>query len=198
MPLNYPTHSYHTFHSTLSPLFGRLTHFPSFLFFILSHTLLSTLISSLTGTSTPPPPPLPPSFSNKITGKFLRTHKHCHILSKVKISNLFAGFYTFTWGYFYLSFNNDTHVIYVHWKWYLCVFMYGFCIGGIIWWVGIWFVLMMTTYGLFMVENLGVLSYNMWWFVNLIFPLPLGLFRVSWSSKFLVLEDILILLSWVS
>ena len=95
VPPNYPTHSHHTFHSTLSPFFGRLTHFPSFLFFILSHTLLSTLISSLTGTSTPPPPPLPPSFSNKITGKFLRTHKHCHILSKVKISNLFGGFYTF-------------------------------------------------------------------------------------------------------
>ena len=36
-----------------------------------------------------------------------------------------------------------------------------------------------------MVENLGVLSYNMWWLVNLIFPLPLGLFGVSWSSKFI-------------
>ena len=50
-----------------------------------------------------------------------------------KISHLFGGFFTFTWGYFYLSFNNDIHVIYEHWKWYLCVFMYGFCIGGIIW-----------------------------------------------------------------
>ena len=30
------------------------------------------------------------------------------------------------------------------------------------------------------------------------FPLPLGLFGVSLSSKFLVLEDILILLSCVS
>ena len=28
--------------------------------------------------------------------------------------------------------------------------------------------------------------------------MPLGLFGVNWSSKFLVLEDILILLSWVS
>ena len=46
--------------------------------------------------------------------------------------------------------------------------------------------------------NLGILSYNMWWLVNLIFPLLLGLFGVSWSSKFLVLKDILILLSWVS
>ena len=46
--------------------------------------------------------------------------------------------------------------------------------------------------------NLGVLSYNMWWLVNLIFPLLLGLFGVSWSFKFLVLDDILILLSWVS
>ena len=53
----------------------------------------------------------------------------------------------------------------------------------------------MTTQGLCMVENLGVLSYNMWWLVNSIFPLLLGLFGVSWSSKFLVLEDILILLS---
>ena len=50
-----------------------------------------------------------------------------------KISHLFGRFFTFTWGYFYLSFNNDIHVIYEHWKWYLCVFMYGFCIGGIIW-----------------------------------------------------------------
>ena len=31
--------------------------------------------------------------------------------------------------------------------------------------------------------NLGVLSYNMWWLVNLIFPLPFGLFGISWSSK---------------
>ena len=46
--------------------------------------------------------------------------------------------------------------------------------------------------------NLGVLSYNIWWLTNLIFPLLLGLFGVSWSSKFLVLEDILILFSWVS
>ena len=30
-----------------------------------------------------------------------------------------------------------------------------------------------------MVENLGVLSYNMCWLVNLILPLPLGLFGVS-------------------
>ena len=35
---------------------------------------------------------------------------------EVKIYNLFCGFYTFAWGYFYLSFNNDTHVIYEHWK----------------------------------------------------------------------------------
>ena len=60
------------------------------------------------------------------------------------------------------------------------------------------FMLMMTTQGLCMVENFGVLSYNMWWLVNPIFPLLLGLFGISWSSKFLVLEDILILLSWVS
>ena len=56
---------------------------------------------------------------------------------EVKISKFFGGFYTFAWGYFYVSFNNDIHVIYEHWKWYLCVFMYRFCIGGIIWWVGI-------------------------------------------------------------
>ena len=81
VPPNYPTHSHHTFHSTLSPVFGWLTHFHSFLFFfIFSHTLLSTLISSLTGTSTPPPPLFPPSFSNKITRKLLRTYKHLHIL----------------------------------------------------------------------------------------------------------------------
>ena len=30
-----------------------------------------------------------------------------------------------------------------------------------------------------MVGNIGVLSYNMWWLVNLIFSLPLGLFGVS-------------------
>ena len=80
VPPNYPTHSHHTFHSTLSPLFGRLTHFPSSLFFIFSHTLLSTLISSLTGTSSPLSPPFPPSYSDKIMGKFLRIYKHIHIL----------------------------------------------------------------------------------------------------------------------
>ena len=40
-----------------------------------------------------------------------------------------------------------------------------------------------------MVKNLGVLSYNMWWLVNLIFPLLLGLFGVSWSSKFFYLGE---------
>ena len=53
-------------------------HFFSFSFFSFSHTLLSTLIFS-TGTFTPPPP-FPPSFSDKITGKFLGTYKHLHIL----------------------------------------------------------------------------------------------------------------------
>ena len=32
--------------------------------------------------------------------------------------------------------------------------------------------------------NLGVLSYNMWWLVNLIFPLLLGLFRASGGFAF--------------
>ena len=77
-------------------------------------------------------------FSGKITGKFLWTHKHLHIFFfEVKIYNHFCGFYTFAWGYFYLSFNNNTHVIYEHWKWYLCVFIHEFCICEIICWVGI-------------------------------------------------------------
>ena len=36
------------------------------------------------------------------------------------------GFYAFVCGYFYLSFENETHVIYELWKWYLCVYVYGF------------------------------------------------------------------------
>ena len=122
---SFSTTHFHTIH--FLSLASSFTSLLFFFFFSFSHTLLSTLIFS-TSTSTPPPP-FPPSFSGKITGKFLGTHKHLHILFEVKISNLFCGFYTFAWGYFYLSFNNDIHVIYEHWKWYLCVFMYGFCIG---------------------------------------------------------------------
>ena len=69
-------------------------------------------------------------FSGKIIGKILRTHKYpSHLFFQVKISHLFGGFCTFAWGYFYLNFNNDIHVIYKHWKWYLCV-----CIYGLFWW----------------------------------------------------------------
>ena len=48
VPPNYPTHSHHTFHSTLSPVFGWLTHFHSFLFFFhfLSYTPLYSYILS--------------------------------------------------------------------------------------------------------------------------------------------------------
>ena len=114
-----------------------------FFFFIFGRTLSSLLQTLL---AAPPYHHFHHHFSSKITGKFLRTHKHLHILFfEAKISHLFGGFCTFAWGYFYLSFNNDTHMIYKHRKWYLCVFMYGFCIGGIIWWVSIWFVLMITT-----------------------------------------------------
>ena len=108
------------------------------------NTLLSITLILSTGTSIPHPP-FPPSFFRQDHRKIL---KNLEILShpflKVKISNLFGGFYTFAWGYFYLSFNNNTHVIYEYWKWYLCVYMYEFCIGGVIWWVGLWFVLMVA------------------------------------------------------
>ena len=131
---------HHSFHSSYL-LFGQLTYFISVLsFFIFSHT------PSSSPTVPTPNQYLHHHFSGKITGKLLWTHKHLHLLFfEVKFFNLFGGFYTFTWGYFYLNFNNDKHVIYEHWKWYLYVYMYRFCIGGIIWWVGIWFVLMMTT-----------------------------------------------------
>ena len=49
-----------------------------------------------------------------------------------------VGLYAFARGFLYLSFDNDTHVIYELWKWsYSCVYMYEFCVGGIIWWVGL-------------------------------------------------------------
>ena len=108
------------------------------------NTLLSITLILSTGTSIPHPP-FPPSFFRQDHRKILKNlETPSHPFFKVKISNLFGGFYTFAWGYFYLSFNNNTHVIYEHWKWYLCVYMYEFCIGGIIWWVGLWFVLMVA------------------------------------------------------
>ena len=134
------------FHSSLYS-FGWLTYFTSFLFFIFSqhNTNISLIL----------PHPLPhyPLQINISTIIFpARSPENCcepisnfTSFFEVKVSNLFGGFHTFAWGYFYLSFNIDTHVIYEHWKWYLCIFMYGFCIGGVIWWVGIWFVLIMTT-----------------------------------------------------
>ena len=42
------------------------------------------------------------------------------------------------WGVtFNLSFDNDIYVIYELWKWYLCVYMYGFYLDRFIWRVGL-------------------------------------------------------------
>ena len=108
------------------------------------NTLLSITLILSTSTSIPHPP-FPPSFFRRDHQKILKNlETSSHPFFEVKISNLFGGFYTFAWDYFYLSFNNNTHVIYEYWKWYLCVYMYEFCIGGVIWWVGLWFVLMVA------------------------------------------------------
>ena len=127
VPPTYPTLFHHTFHTILSPLFGWLTHF---LFFFFSFSLIhSSLSLSHPLSLVPPYHHFHHHFSGKITEKSLRTYKHLHIFFEVKVSNLFSGFYTFAWGYFYLRFNNDTHVIYEHWKWYLCVFI---CMGFVL------------------------------------------------------------------
>ena len=87
----------------------------------------------------------------------------------------------------FMSFGSDIYVFIC--MGYVLVELFGEWVYGLCWWwlskVYLWW-------------NLGVLSYNMWYLVNLIFPLLLGLFGVSWSSKLIVLEDIVILLSWVS
>ena len=59
-----------------------------------------------------------------------------YLLFEVKFLIFLVGFFFF---FFNLSFNNDTHVIYELWKWYSCVYIYiyGFCVGEIIWWVGL-------------------------------------------------------------
>ena len=141
-PNTFPHHSF----SFISLYLWPAPHFSFsffFFFFIFHLTLLFTPSNSPANTSIPPFPPL---FCSQCHQKILKNPQApSHPFFEVKISNHFGGFYTFTWGYFYLSFNNDTHVIYEHWKWYLCVYMYEFCMGGIIWWVGLWFVLMMTT-----------------------------------------------------
>ena len=129
-----PTTHHSLFIHLFIPLAGSLPYF-SFLSFS-SFSFAVEHISSLLQTILPAPPyhHFHRHFSDKITKKLLWTHKHLYIFFlRKKISHLFGGFFTFTWGYFYLSFNNDIHVIYEHWKWYLCVFMYGFCIGEIIW-----------------------------------------------------------------
>ena len=110
-----------SFHS-----FGQLTPsllFSFFFFFFIFGRTLSSLLQTLhqhfhTTTIIFPARSLENSWEpiNTFTSFFF----------EVKISHLFGGFCTFAWGYFYLSFNNDTHVIYEYWKWYLCVFMYGF------------------------------------------------------------------------
>ena len=49
------------------------------------------------------------------------------------------GLYAFVWGYVYLSFNNNTHLIYdIRSDIYVFLCM-GFGLGGCIWWVGLCF-----------------------------------------------------------
>ena len=65
------------FHTILFLSFGWPSlssfHFLSYTHLYHSHPLHQYFIP-------PPPPPFPPSFSGKITRKFLGTHKHLHIL----------------------------------------------------------------------------------------------------------------------
>ena len=135
------------FHLSLT-LFDRLLTSPYFSFLSFSSFAFSVKHSSSflqTLQLVPPCHHLHHYFSGNVTGKSLGTSKHLHLLFEVKFLILLVSFIFCLRLYFYLSLNNDTHVIFEHWKWYLCVYMYGFCIGGIIWWVAIWFVLMMTT-----------------------------------------------------
>ena len=84
-----------------------------FLFLFLTHTNTHFTLSH----PLPPVYPLPHHIhhhlSGKITGKSLRTSKHLHIFYfEVKFLILLVGFIFCLRLYFYLSFDNDTHVIY--------------------------------------------------------------------------------------
>ena len=131
-------------------------HSPLFIFYLplclfgwpsLSSHLFSFFFSQTLPHTLPLIPPchhLHRHFSGNVTRKSIGTSKHLNLLFEVKFLILLVSFIFCLRLYFYLNFNNDTHVIYEHWKWHLCIYMYGFCICGIIWWVGLWFVLMMT------------------------------------------------------
>ena len=136
--LTYPNHYLpHLTHSlTLLGLSSPLSssHLLSFLFFSLKYTHSSPSLSHRVPRQTTISTII---FSGKITGKSLRTSKHLYIFFfEVKFLIFFVGFIFCLRLYFYLSFDNDTHVIYEFWKWYLCVYMYEFCLGGFIWWAG--------------------------------------------------------------
>ena len=100
-----------TTHHTITPsylFFGRLT--PCLFFFPSSSLICSSLLSSS-------PPTLPHHHHHHLFHyHFLaRSPENCcepintfTSFFEVKISYLFGGFYTFAWGYFYLSFNDDT------------------------------------------------------------------------------------------
>ena len=127
----------HSFSHYPFSLFGWLIHFTSFLSLFFHSLIHSSLLSSSPLALSHHHHHFHHHFPTRSLENFWEPINTFTSFFEVKISHLFGGFCTFAWGYFYLSFNNDTHVIYEHWKWYLCVFMYESCIGGIIWWVGI-------------------------------------------------------------
>ena len=102
-----PHHLSHKYLYSLWPAIPFLS-FVSFFFsqthkhtFALSHRYLHATISTII-------------FSSNVIEKFLGTSKHLHLLFKVKFLILLVCFMFCLRLYFYLNFNNDTHVIYKH------------------------------------------------------------------------------------
>ena len=109
-----PTILHHSFSHYLFSLFWPVNKGPLLLFsFSSSHKYKHsshTLSSSPTGVL-----PSPPSFFfGKIIGKSLGTSKHLHLLFEVKFLILLVSFIFCLRLYFYLSFNNNTPMIYEH------------------------------------------------------------------------------------
>ena len=135
LPHLIPHHSF-----SLSPFSWQahsLLSFP-FFFFFLSNTTHTPLPHSPTSTLLTTIPTI--IFPTRLPENSLGTSKApSSLLILIKTRNLLVGLYVFAWGYFNLSFDNDIHVIYELWKWYSWFYMYGYCLGGFIWWVGLFF-----------------------------------------------------------
>ena len=106
------------FHLSLT-LFDRLLTSPCFSFLSFSSFAFSVEHSSSLLQTLQPVPPchhFHHHFSGNVTEKSLGTSKHLHLLFEVQFLILLVSFIFFLRLYFYLSFNNDTHVIFEHWK----------------------------------------------------------------------------------